>query len=117
MSNKLHPKLTVQFYTDEKCFGPGVATLLSLVKEHHSLRAASMSISMAYSKAWTIIKTAERELGFPLLSSTTGGKSGGGAMLTEQAERLLKEFQSYSEELKAQADRLFAERFDWLNQE
>ena len=116
MSNKLHPKLTVQFYTEEKCFGPGVATLLSLIEEHHSLRAASMSISMAYSKAWTIVKNAEKELGFPLLRSTTGGKSGGGAELTEEAKRLLADFQSYSDELKAQANRLFAERFAWMSE-
>lgn len=115
MSNKLHPKLTVQLFTDEKCFGPGVAQLLSLVREHHSLRAAAISMSMAYSKAWTIIKNAERELGFSLLTSTTGGKSGGGAVLTPEAERLLVSFKAYESELKAQADRLFAEQFDWLN--
>lgn len=115
MSNKLHPKLTVQLFTDEKCFGPGVAQLLKLVQEHHSLRAASMSMSMAYSKAWTIIKNAERGLGFPLLSSTTGGKSGGGAVLTGEAERLLAEFQAYESTLKSQAETLFAEQFGWLN--
>lgn len=115
MSGKLHPKLTVQLFTDEKCFGPGVAQLLSLVQEHHSLRAAAMSISMAYSKAWTIVKTAERELGFPLLRSTIGGKEGGGAVLTKDAERLLDSFKTYESELKAQAEQLFAERFDWLN--
>ena len=113
--SKLHPKLTVQLYTDEKCFGPGVATLLSLVQQHHSLRAASMSISMAYSKAWTIIKNAERELGFALLTSTTGGKSGGGAVLTEEAERLLESYKAYESALKAQADTLFEEQFAWLN--
>lgn len=116
MSSKLHPKLTVQFYTDEKCFGPGVATLLALVKEHHSLRAAAMSISMAYSKAWTIIKNAERGLGFPLLRSTTGGKSGGGAELTAKAERLLADYQVYECALKTQAQTLFAETFGWLDQ-
>lgn len=115
MSNKLHPKLTVQFYTDSKCFGPGVAMLLSLVKEHHSLRAAAISISMAYSKAWTIVKHAEKELGFALLHSTTGGKSGGGAVLTAEAERLLACYQTYTEELKKQAQCLFDQTFDWLN--
>lgn len=115
MSGKLHPKLTVQLYTDEKCFGPGVAQLLSLVREQHSLRAAAISMSMAYSKAWTIIKNAERELGFSLLSSTVGGKSGGGAVLTEEAERLLSDFRAYESALKSQAEQLFAESFDWLN--
>jgi hypothetical protein len=31
--SKLHPKLTLQIFADEKCFGPGVALLLEKVKE------------------------------------------------------------------------------------
>lgn len=83
MEQKLHPVLSVRLFTDEKCFGPGVAALLTLVKTCHSLRAAAMEMGMAYSKAWTILKNAEEQLGFKLLLSTTGGKHGGGAQLTE----------------------------------
>ena len=89
MEQKLHPVLSVRLFTDEKCFGPGVAALLTLVKTCHSLRAAAMEMGMAYSKAWTILKNAEEQLGFKLLLSTTGGKHGGGAQLTEQGEALL----------------------------
>ncbi|MEG1593144.1 MAG: ModE family transcriptional regulator, partial [Oscillibacter sp.] len=61
MKENLHLKLTVRLYTDdhERCFGPGIATLLSRVREHHSLRAAAASMEMAYSKAWRILRTAE----------------------------------------------------------
>ena len=51
MEQKLHPVLSVRLFTDEKCFGPGVAALLTLVKTCHSLRAAAMEMGMAYSKA------------------------------------------------------------------
>lgn len=77
MEQNLHPVLSVRLFTDEKCFGPGVAALLTLVKTCHSLRAAAMEMGMAYSKAWTILKNAEEQLGFKLLLSTTGGKHGG----------------------------------------
>ena len=50
------PVLTIRIFGEEKCFGPGVAILLRKVRELHSLRAAAMSIGMAYSKAWTILK-------------------------------------------------------------
>ena len=63
---KLHPGLTIRFFTSEKCFGPGVAALLEGIRETHSLRAAAAEMGMAYSKAWTIMKNAEKELGFPL---------------------------------------------------
>ena len=74
--------LSCRLFTDAKCFGPGVARLLHAVQRLHSLRAAALSMDMAYSKAWTVIKNSEKALGFPLLSSTTGGKGGGGASLT-----------------------------------
>ena len=60
MRNDLHANLTVRIFTDRKCFGPGVAELLRRVRELHSLRAAAMSMNMAYSKAWTVLRTARR---------------------------------------------------------
>ena len=89
MEQNLHYNVSVRLFAEEKCFGPGIAALLLRVQELHSLRAAAMSMGMAYSKAWTITKHAERQLGFPLLHSSTGGKGGGGATLTPEGERLL----------------------------
>ena len=112
MKPKLHVNLTIRLFADEKCFGPGIATLLHRVEEHHSLRAAAISMEMAYSKAWTVIRRAESILGFKLLSSSTGGKNGGGAVLTEEAVQLLAAYDSYCVTLHEEAERLFAERFD-----
>ena len=82
--------LSCRLFTDAKCFGPGVAQLLHAVQELHSLRAAALSMDMAYSKAWTIIKNSEKALGFSLLDSTTGGKGGGGAALTPRLRHVLR---------------------------
>ena len=38
---KMHYNISVRLFTAGKCFGPGLATLLSLVRERHSLRAAA----------------------------------------------------------------------------
>ena len=104
---ELHPAVTLRLYTDTKCFGPGVAMLLQRVKTFHSLRSAAMDMNMAYSKAWTILKEAEKGLGFKLLHSTTGGKGGGGATLTERGEQLLDAYETCERELKAHSQRLF----------
>lgn len=56
--------LTVRLFCGEKCFGPGMAQLLRKVQELHSLRAAAMSMNMAYSKAWTITKRLRRPWAF-----------------------------------------------------
>ena len=80
---------------EEKFFGPGIATLLHRVEEYRSIRQATMSMGMAYSKAWAIIRRAERELGFPLLNTTTGGKEGGGATLTPQGALFLDQYERF----------------------
>ena len=60
MKENLKLKLTVRLYSDddERCFGPGIATLLHRVDAHRSLRAAAASMGMAYSKAWRIVRRA-----------------------------------------------------------
>lgn len=111
MKNDLRVNLTVRLFSDRKCFGPGVAMLLHRVDELHSLRAAALSMEMAYSKAWKIVRSAEEGLGFRLLDSTTGGKNGGGAVLTAQARRMLDAYDVYCRELRQWAEQHFAERF------
>ena len=115
MKDTLHPVLAIRIFREEKCFGPGIAELLEHIRELHSLRAAAMTMGMAYSKAWTIIRQSEENLGFKLLQSTTGGKNGGGATLTAEAEKILLAYEEYSKELKQYANALFAEKFkDYL---
>lgn len=111
MGKKLHANLSVRIFTDQKCFGPGVAELLHRVDELHSLRAAAMSMSMAYSKAWTVVRNAEAGLGFKLLKSSTGGRNGGGAELTEEAQRMIATYEDYCEKLHEYGDRLFEKMF------
>ena len=113
MDKDLHLKLTIRMYTDDnqRCFGPGIATLLERVRLHKSLRAAAASMEMAYSKAWRIIRTAEGVFGCKLLSSTIGGSHGGGAVLTPQAERLLAAYRAYQAQVEAFAQEQFQEQF------
>ena len=113
MDKDLHLKLTIRMYTDDnqRCFGPGIATLLERVQLHKSLRAAAASMEMAYSKAWRIIRTAEGVFGCKLLSSTIGGSHGGGAVLTPQAERLLAAYADYQAQVEAFAQEKFRESF------
>ncbi len=110
MEQNFRPVLTVRIFGQNKCFGPGVAQLLKRVQEKHSLRAAAISMEMAYSKAWTVIKTAEKELGFELLVRTTGGKHGGGASLSERAVAILAAYEEYRTKLQTYAEREFSQK-------
>lgn len=112
-SPDLRLAVTLRLLDDEgqRRFGPGVAALLEEVREKRSLRAAAASMGMAYSKAWRIVRTAEDALGYKLLSSTIGGRHGGGAVLTEEAEALLAAYQALRDEVSAYARERFQERF------
>lgn len=111
MDRELHVVISCRMFTDQKCFGPGVVQLLKRVDELHSLRAAAMSISMAYSKAWTVIRGAEEGLGFKLLASNIGGRNGGGAALTDEARQMMRAYDEYCEKLRAYGEKLFEETF------
>lgn len=119
MDRDLRLKITIRLFTgdDRRCFGPGIATLLEQVRIHQSLRAAAASMGMAYSKAWRIIRTAEEIFGCKLLDSTTGGKHGGGARLTPQADRILSAYQTYTADVEQYCQSRFADAFGFCRRE
>lgn len=87
----------IYFLDDEgnKFFGEGPCRLLHLVEETGSLRAAALSMGMAYTKALKLLNQAEAALGFPLTARSVGGKSGGGMTLTPQGKSWLQQYENY----------------------
>ena len=79
----------------EKFFGEGPARLLRGVEEHGSLRSAAMAMEMAYTKALKLVKQAEAALGYALIVRTTGGKDGGGSILTPKGKQWLSQYEAY----------------------
>ena len=88
-------KIIFQDDNGEKFFGEGPARLLRGIEEKGSLRAAALSMGMAYTKALSLIKHAETALGVPLVIRTTGGKSGGGSTLTKEGKEWLSKYEAY----------------------
>lgn len=117
MQNDLHAVISVRLFTGGKAFGPGIAELLHHVDKHNSIRAASKAMELAYSKAWTIIKRSEESLGFKLVESSTGGKNGGGAVLTGEGRRFLEAYDAYCEKLRDYAGKTLAEDFSFYGKE
>ena len=110
----LRPQLTVRFFREEKCFGPGVAMLMEQIEKTHSLRGAAKEMDMAYSKAWKILKNAEEQLGFALTQTASGGKVGG-TVLTEKGKDLLTRYRAYVREVNRFAGEAFLREFgDYL---
>lgn len=96
---------------DEKFFGEGPYRLLLAIEETGSLRSASKSMGLAYSKAFYMIKNAEEALGFPLTSRTTGGRSGGGSTITPEGKEWLKKYETYRKACNEVNSKLYMEIF------
>ena len=62
--------------------GPGKANLLQAIAETGSIAAAGRRMDMSYKRAWYLIDTMNGYFGKPLVLSSKGGKTGGGAELT-----------------------------------
>ena len=95
----------------EKFFGEGPCRLLKALEETGSLRAAALSMGMAYSKALKLVKNAEAALGFPLTMRNTGGKDGGGSTLTPQGKEWLRRYEAYRDACIQANRRLYPEFF------
>lgn len=93
----MEPITRVIFVDDDhqKFFGEGPARLLHAVEKTGSLRAAAASMNMAYTKALKLLKNAENALGFPLTIRSTGGKDGGGSLLTSEGKEWLNRYEAY----------------------
>ena len=109
-------KLTPRLLQDgDSFFGPGVAELMQQVQVRQSLRSAAASMGMAYSKAWRIIHGAEEALSCKLISSTIGGRNGGGATLTPEGEAFLAAYLKLESELTSYGQTRFEKLFKpWL---
>ena len=88
-------KITLTDDNGIKFFGEGPCRLLHCVERTGSLRAAAMEMEMAYSKATRLLKQAEAALGYPLTTRSTGGKDGGGSILTPEGKALLRQYEAY----------------------
>jgi molybdate transport system regulatory protein len=65
--------------------------LLEAVDRTGSISAAAHDMGIQYRLAWNRIHEMEERLGMPLVQTTVGGKGGGGAQLTPEAQVLIEQ--------------------------
>lgn len=67
--------------------------LLMKIGESGSIAAAAREVGMSYKGAWEAVDAMNNLAGEPLVLRAVGGRSGGGAVLTPRARRLIEVFQ------------------------
>jgi molybdate transport system regulatory protein len=79
-------KIAYRIWLDNegKAFGEGPYRVLRQIEKTGSLHQAAMDLKISYRKAWLIIQTIEKRLGFEFLERKVGGVSGGGSQITLQ---------------------------------
>ena len=103
-----HYHVKVRVYNESIDFGKGVAELLQRIEATGSLSAAYKAMGMSASKAWKILRRAEADLGFALVSSTAGG---GSSVLTPEGRLLLERYTAFNAEVQLAAAQAFAKYF------
>ncbi|MBI4848355.1 MAG: LysR family transcriptional regulator [Nitrospirae bacterium] len=81
----------------EAVFGSGRRALLEGIIKYGSINRAAKEINISYRKALSYIQSMERRLGLPLVERKTGGRNGGGAALTKNAEVFLVKYKKLEE--------------------
>lgn len=109
----MRPSVRTYLVNDEgeRVFGPGPAELLRRIRECGSLRAASISMGMAYTKALALVRTAEKGLGSPLTTRVVGGAGGGGSTPTPEADALLAAYERWTASVNSAAGAQFDAAF------
>lgn len=104
-------RLTVRIDLENAArLGPGKVQLLQLIGEHGSIRAAGAAMGMSYRRAWLLADEINRMFREESVFTRHGGKSGGGAGLTEFGMTLLDCARRIDEKTQA----AIAEELVWL---
>ena len=106
-----HVMMKLQIYNTSPHFGKGIVSIMMLVRQGSSLRAACAQMGLSYSKAWRLLKSAEADLGIPLLDTQKGGPNRAGSTLTPQGEELLDRYLAFEKEAREAVFAAFEKHF------
>ncbi len=83
--------------------GPGKADLLQGIAETGSIAAAGRGMKMSYKRAWLLVETLNAGFRAPLVTATRGGRSRGGAELTDLGREVLAAYRAMEAKAAAAA--------------
>lgn len=112
MPHQLHVRSKIWLEINgEMLFSKGRLHLFRAIEELGSINRAARELGISYRKAWGHIKAMEERLGVPLVMTQVGGRGGGGARLTPEAGRMLRDFQSLEKGVETMLNTRFRKIF------
>ncbi len=95
----------------EPVFGRGRRLLLEAIDRHGSINRGAKEINISYRRAWSYIKAMEERLGVRLVERQSGGKNGGGAVLTNEAREFLHRYSEMEKGIREFVDQRYRDTF------
>ena len=92
-------------------FGTGKRCLLEAIEKYGSINQAAKESNMSFRKAWSCLNAMEERLGVKLVERQTGGKDGGGTILTKDARTILRKYRDVERGLRKVVDGRFQKIF------
>lgn len=103
------------YFNNDLSLGPEKIELLKTVSETQSISAAAKKIGMSYRKAWLLISSLNDGFSSPVVTTVTGGKSGGGTTVTPLGIRLIECYERLEKRLLDESKQERAELHKLLN--
>ena len=82
--------------------------LLEAIDKHGSISQAAKAVPLSYKAAWDAIDAMNNLADQPLVVRSTGGRNGGGTLLTEHGRKTVALYRALEAEYQAALDRLAA---------
>jgi len=89
--------------------GPNYLRFLAAVDKTGTIREGGRAVGWSYRTCLNRRRRMERVLGAPVLATTRGGRTGGGARLTPEARRLVRLFTRWQREVERLTRKAFTE--------
>lgn len=97
-----YPGLTLRILARPvPAMGPGKAALIEAIERSGSISGAARELEMSYRRAWKLAEEINSSFREPLVVTATGGRQGGGAVVSDLGREVVKRFRAM--EAKASA--------------
>jgi len=77
--------------------GPGKIALLEGVRAEGSISGAARAMGMSYKRAWELVDEMNSMFAKPAVLTSKGGKTGGGALLSDLGAELIRAYRALEE--------------------
>jgi molybdate transport system regulatory protein len=83
--------------------GPGKIALLEAIRSTGSISGAARSLGMSYRRAWLLVEEVNESLREPAVTAETGGRRGGGALVTPVGARIVDLYRAIESHARSSA--------------